>query len=139
MTKPGERRRVGRVRVLYLVACRLAATEEVDALEAVARAGSWTRASLARVSLLYLLSLGAGFVAGLAFLVPRVALSLVAGRSLVLFLAGTSVLVLAQMLVSLAYDLAVTGAFVALWPARRGGDVPPVAYAPVEESPPRLM
>jgi len=127
------------LRVLYLVACRLAASEDVDALEAVARAGSWTRASLSRVALLYLLSLAAGFVAGFAFLVPRFALSLVAGRSLVLFLTGTGVLVLAQMLVSLSYDLVVTGAFVALWPARREGSVPPVAYAPAEEAPPRLV
>ncbi|HEX5856448.1 MAG TPA: hypothetical protein VFZ57_12580, partial [Thermoanaerobaculia bacterium] len=123
------------LRVLYLVACRLAASEDVDSLEAVARAASWTRASLSRVSLLYLLSLAAGFVAGFAFLVPRFALSLVAGRSLVLFLTGTGVLVLAQMFLSLSYDLAVTGAFVALWPARGGGGVPPVAYAPAEEAP----
>jgi len=127
------------LRVLYLVACRLAASEDVDALEAVARATSWTRASLSRVALLYLLSLAAGFVAGFAFLVPRFTLSLVAGRSLVLFLTGTGVLVLAQMLVSLSYDLAVTGAFVALWPARREGSAPPVGYAPDEEVPPRLV
>jgi hypothetical protein len=127
------------LRVLYLVACRLAASEDVDALEAFARAGSWTRASLSRAALLYLLSLGAGFVAGFAFLVPRFVLSLVAGRSLVLFLTGTGVLVLAQMFVSLSYDLAVTGAFVALWPAGRGGSVPPMAYAPAEELPPRLV
>jgi hypothetical protein len=126
------------LRVLYLVAGRLAASEDVDALEAVARAGSWTRASLPRVALLYLLSLGAGFVAGFAFLVPRFALSLVAGRSLALFLTGTGVLVLAQMFVSLSYDLAVTGAFVALWQAKTGSS-PPVAYAPAEEIPPRLV
>jgi len=127
------------LRVLYLVACRLAASEDVDALEAFARAGSWTRASLARVALLYLLSLAAGFVAGFAFVVPRFALSLVAGHALVLFLTGTGVLVLAQTFVSLSYDLAVTGAFVALWPARTEGSVPPVAYAPAEEVPPRLV
>ena len=127
------------LRVLYLVACRLAASEDVDALEAVGRAGSWTRASLSRVVLLYLLSLAAGFVAGFAFLVPRFALSLVAGRSLVLFLAGTGILVLAQMLVSLSYDLAVTGSFVALWPATERGSAPPVAYAPAEEVLSRLV
>jgi hypothetical protein len=105
------------LRVLYLVACRLAASEDVDALEAVGRAVSWTRASLSRTVLLYLLTLAAGFVLGFVFLVPRLALSLVGGRSFVLFAIGTSVIVLAQMLVSVAYDLSVSGAFVSLWPA----------------------
>jgi hypothetical protein len=117
------------LRVLYLVACRLAATEEVDAFEAVARAASWVRASLSRVVLLYLLSLAAGFVSGFAFLVPRLTLSLLPGHSVVLFFAGTGLLVLAQTLVSLAYDLTVTGAFVSLWPAASGGSVPPVTFA----------
>ncbi len=107
------------LRVLYLVACRLAASEDVDALEAVARAVTWTRASLARVVLLYLLTLAAGFVAGFAFLVPRLALSLVGGHLFVLFALGTGVIVLAQILVSFAYDLSVSGAFVSLWPAGR--------------------
>lgn len=106
-------------RVLYLVACRLAVSEDVDALEAVGRAVSWTRASLSRTVLLYLLTLAAGFVMGLAFLVPRFALSLAGGHSLVLFVLGTGVIVLAQMLVGLAYDLTVSGAFVSLWPAGR--------------------
>jgi hypothetical protein len=105
------------LRVLYLVASRLAASEDVDALEAVARAVSWTRASLSRAVLLYLLTLAAGFVSGLAFLVPRLALSLVGGRSFVLFAFGTGGIVLAQMLVGFAYDLSVSGAFVSLWPA----------------------
>jgi hypothetical protein len=105
------------LRVLYLVACRLTASEDVDALEAVGRAVTWTRASLSRVVLLYLLSLAAGFVSGFAFLVPRLALSLVGGSSLVLFAFGTGVIVLAQMLVSVAYDLSVSGAFVSLWPS----------------------
>ena len=104
------------LRVLYLVSCRLAATDDVDALEAVARAVSLIRSSLSRVVLLYLLTLAAGFVAGFAFLVPRLALSFFAGRSLVLFIAGTALLLAAQMLVSFAYDLVVTGAFVSLWP-----------------------
>jgi hypothetical protein len=107
------------LRVLYLVACRLAASEDVDALEAVARAVSWTRASLPRIVLLYLLTLAAGFVSGFAFLVPRLALSLVGGHAVVLFALGTGVIVLAQMLVSVAYDLSVSGAFVSLWPAGR--------------------
>jgi hypothetical protein len=105
------------LRVLYLVACRLAASEDVDALEAVARAISWTRASLSRVVLLYLLSLAAGFVSGFAFLVPRLALSLIGGRSFVLFALGTGVIGAAQLLVGFAYDLSVSGAFVSLWPA----------------------
>jgi len=107
------------LRVLYLVACRLAASEDVDALEAVRRAVSWTCASLSRVVLLYLLTLAAGFVSGFAFLVPRLALSLVGGHAVVLFALGTGVIVLAQMLVSVAYDLSVSGAFVSLWPAGR--------------------
>jgi hypothetical protein len=107
------------LRVLYLVACRLATSEDVDALEAVGRAVSWTRASLSRTVLLYLLTLAAGFVSGLAFLVPRLALSLVGGHSFVLFALGTGVIVLAQLLVGFAYDLSVSGAFVSLWPAGR--------------------
>jgi hypothetical protein len=107
------------LRVLYLVSCRLAASEDVDALEAVGRAVSWTRASLSRVVLLYLLTLAAGFVSGVAFLVPRLALSLIGGHSFVLFAFGTGVIVLAQMLVGFAYELSVSGAFVSLWPAGR--------------------
>jgi hypothetical protein len=117
------------LRVLYLVACRLAAAEDVDALEAVARAVSWSRASLSRVVLLYLLSLAAGFVSGFAFLVPRLILSLFAGHFMVLFVAGTGLILIAQMLVSFAYDLAVSGAFVSLWPAANGESVPPVTFA----------
>lgn len=118
------------LRVLYLVACRLAASEDVDALEAVGRAVSWTRASLSPTVLLYLLSLAAGVVSGFAFLVPRLALSLASGRSFVLFAFGTGVVVLAQMLVGFAYDLSVSGAFVSLWPAAPAGmtssaDAPP--------------
>lgn len=112
------------LRVLYLVACRLAASEDVDALEAVGRAVSWTRASLSRTVLLYLLTLAAGFVSGFAFLVPRLALSLVGGHSFVLFALGTGVIVLAQLLVSVAYDLSVSGAFVSLWPAAPAGMTP---------------
>jgi hypothetical protein len=118
------------LRVLYLVACRLAVSEDVDALEAVARAVSWVRASLSRVVLLYLLTLAAGFVSGFAFLIPRLTLSLLSGRSVVLFFAGTAVLVLAQMLVSFAYDLTVSAAFVSLWPAARDGDAPPATFTP---------
>ncbi|MDL2718212.1 MAG: hypothetical protein PT977_10680 [Acidobacteriota bacterium] len=106
-------------RVLYLVACRLTVSEDVDALEAVGRAVAWTRASLSRTVLLYLLTLAAGFVTGVAFLVPRFALSLAGGHSLIFFVLGTGVIVLAQMLVGLAYDLTVSGAFVSLWPAGR--------------------
>jgi hypothetical protein len=127
------------LRVLYLVSCRLAAGDDVDALEAVARAVSLVRASLSRVVVLYLLSLAAGFVSGLAFIVPRFVLSFFAGRSLALFLAGTGVLVAAQLLVSLAYDLVVTGSFVSLWPAASGGSVPPVASAPDGDAPPILV
>ncbi|MEO8587596.1 MAG: hypothetical protein ABI584_15630 [Acidobacteriota bacterium] len=106
-------------RVLYLVACRLTVSEDVDALEAVGRAVAWTRASLSRVVLLYLLTLAAGFVTGVAFLVPRLALSLAGGHSFVFFVLGTGAIFLAQMLVGLAYDLTVSGAFVSLWPAGR--------------------
>jgi len=127
------------LRVLYLVSCRLAASDDVDALEAVARAVSLIRAALSRVVLLYLLSLAAGVVAGFAFLVPRMFVSFFAGRSLVLFLAGTGLLVAAQMLVSLAYDLVVTGAFVSLWPSAGGGNVPPVALAPGDDVSPALV
>ena len=124
------------LRVLYLVSCRLAASDDVDALEAVARAVSLVRTSLSRVVLLYLLSLAAGVVTGFAFVVPRFLLAFLAGRSLVLFLSGTGLLVAAQLLVSLAYELVVAGAFVSLWPAASGGSAPPVAASPDGGVPP---
>jgi hypothetical protein len=127
------------LRVLYLVSCRLAASDDVDALEAVARAVSLIRTSLSRVVVLYLLTLAAGFVSGFAFLVPRFALSFFAERSLVVFLAGTGLLVAAQMLVSFAYDLVVTGSFVSLWPVASGGSVLPVVSAPDGDAPPVLV
>ena len=127
------------LRVLYLVSCRLAATDDVDGLEAVARAVALTRASLSRVVVLYLLTLAVGFVSGFAFLVPRFALSFFAGRSLVLFVAGTGLLVATQLLVSLAYDLVVTGSFVSLWPVTSAGSVPPAASASDGDAPPILV
>jgi hypothetical protein len=123
------------LRVLYLVSCRLAASDDVDALEAVARAVSLIRTSPSRVVLLYLLSIAFAFVSGFAFVVPRFALSLVAGRSFVLFFTGTGLLMAAQMLVGFAYDLVVTGAFVSLWPVASGGNAPPVALAPGGDAP----
>lgn len=127
------------LRVLYLVSCRLAASDDVDAFEAVARAASLIRASLSRVVLLYLLTLAAAFVSGFAFLVPRLALSFFVGRSLALLVAGMGLLMAAQMLVSFAYDLVVAGAFVSLWPVADGGSVPPVASAPDGDAPPLLV
>ncbi len=123
------------LRVLYLVSCRFAASDDVDALEAVARAVSLIRTSLSRVVLLYLLTLAAGFVSGFAFLVPRIAVSFFAGHSLVLFVVGTGLLLTAQLLVSLSYDLVVTGSFVSLWPAAGAGGVPPVVSAPGGDAP----
>ena len=105
------------LRVLYLVASRLAVSEDVDALEAVARAESWTRASLSRTVVLYLLSLAAGFVSGFAFVIPRLAFSFFGGHSFVLFAVGMGVVVVAQILVGFAYDLSVSASFVSLWPA----------------------
>lgn len=125
------------LRVLYLVACRLAATDDVDALEAVARSVSLVRASLSRVVVLYLLTLAAGFVTGFAFVIPRFAVSFLAGRSLVVFVAGTGFLMAAQMLVSFAYDLVVTGAFVSLWPVPPGGV--PFAASPTESDAPPVL
>ncbi len=127
------------IRVLYLVSCRLAASDDVDALEAVARSVSLIRSSLSQVVLLYLLSLAAAFVSGFAFLVPRFAVSFLAGHSLVLFVAGTGLLLAAQMLVTLSYDLVVTGSFVSLWPVTSGESVPPVASAPEGDAPPFLV
>lgn len=114
------------LRVVYLVACRIVASDDVDALEAVARATSWTRVSLSRVVLMYLLSIAGGVVVGLAFEFPRLALQFLAGRTLWLLAAATGLLLVIQMLVGLAYDLVVSGCFVVLWPPRAEGDVPPI-------------
>jgi hypothetical protein len=112
------------LRALYLVACRLVASEDVDALEAVARATSWTMASLTRVVLTYLLTVAGAIVVGAAFQFPRLASQLLAGRSLPLFFAATGLVVILQTLASFAYDLVVTGSFVALWPALAAGAPP---------------
>ncbi len=127
------------LRILYLVAGRLAAAAEIDALEAVARAAAWTRASLSRAVFLYLLTLAAGFVTGFAFLVPRAALSIVGMRSLAVFAFGTAVILLAQILVALAFDLAVSGSFVALWPAAASIGEEKKTGVPAQDAPPVLV
>lgn len=126
------------LRVLYLVACRLAASEDVDGLEAFGRAVSWTRASLSSAVVLYLLTLAAGLVTGFAFAIPRLALTLVGGRSFAVFALGSAVIILAQALVGFAYDLTVSGAFVSLWPAvpPAGGPSSGAVPAVANSSPP---
>ena len=126
------------LRVLYLVACRLAVSEDVDGLEAFGRAVAWTRASLSAAVVLYLLTLAAGLVTGFAFAIPRFALTLVGGNSFATFALGSAVIILAQTLVGFAYDLTVSGSFVSLWPAAPTADVPPPGARPniADTSPP---
>jgi uncharacterized protein (DUF983 family) len=72
---------------------------------------------------------------GLAFVFPRMVLTFAAGWAHVGVWAPVLVsgaFILLQMVAAFAFDLAVTGAFVALWPAEEGQ----VAQAAQEPPPP---
>jgi hypothetical protein len=117
------------LRVVYLVAGRVIAVEGLDALAATGRAIALVKESPGRAATLYLLTVGGAMAVGVAFVFPRMILTLAAGTANVgvwvpMFV--TAAFILLQMGAGFAYDLAVTGAFVALWPA----DAAQVAQGP---------
>jgi hypothetical protein len=116
------------LRVVYLVAGRVLAVEGLDALEATGRAIALVRASPGRAATLYLLTVGGAMAVGLAFVFPRIVLTFAAGWTNAGVWAPVLVsgaFILLQMGAGFAYDLAVTGAFVALWPADAAKEPPP--------------
>jgi hypothetical protein len=108
------------MRVVYLAAGRVIAVEGLDALAATGRAIALVKESPGRTLTLYALTVGGAMAVGLAFVFPRVVLTFVAGLAhggVWSFFAVTGFFILLQIGAGLAYDLAVTGSFVALWPA----------------------
>lgn len=122
------------MRVVYLAAGRVVAVEGLDALAATGRAIALVKESLGRSLTLYLLTVGGAMAVGIAFVVPRLVVTLVARFTHAGFwapLAVSAVLVVLQIGAGLAYDLAVTGSFVALWPA----ETAPAALTAMPEPP----
>ena len=118
------------LRVVYLVAGRVLAVEGLDALAATARAIALVRAAPGRAATLYLLTVGGAMAVGLAFVFPRMVLTFAAGWMNAGVWAPVLVsgaFILLQMGAAFAFDLAVTGAFIALWPAEaaRAAQEPP--------------
>jgi hypothetical protein len=108
------------MRVVYLVAGRALAVEGLDALAATGRAIELVKKSPGRTLTLYLLTVGGAMAVGLAFVFPRVFLTLAAGwthAGVWAVFSVTAFFMVLQVGAGLAYDLAVTGSFVALWPA----------------------
>ena len=108
------------MRLVYLVAGRVVAVEGLDALASTGRAISLVKESFGRAATLYLLTVGGAMAVGLAFVFPRIVLTFAAGWTNAGVWAPVLVsgaFILLQMGAGFAYDLAVTGAFVALWPA----------------------
>ena len=108
------------MRVVYLVAGRVLAVEGLDALASTGRAISLVKESFGRSMTLYFLTVGGALAVGLAFVFPRVVLTLAAdwsGAGVWAGLVVTAFFIVLQVGAGLAYDLAVTGSFVALWPA----------------------
>lgn len=117
------------LRVVYLVAGRVLAAERVDALSATGRAIALVKGAPGRAATLYLLTVAGAMAVGLAFVVPRLVLTSLAGLAQDGFwapLVVSAAFVVLQVGAGLAYDLAVTGSFVALWPA----EVVPVDAGP---------
>ncbi|HQQ76995.1 MAG TPA: hypothetical protein PLB01_06540 [Thermoanaerobaculia bacterium] len=115
------------LRVVYLVAGRVLAIEGLDALAAAGRAIALVRASPGRAATLYLLTVGGAMAVGLAFVFPRIVLTFAAGWTdagawAPVLVSGAFILL--QMGAGFAYDLSVTGAFVALWPADEAKEPP---------------
>ncbi len=128
----------GALRIVYLAAGRAIAVERLEALAATARGIAQAGEIPGRAVTLYLLTLAGGMTVGLAFVLPRVVLTFVAGAvnaGTWALVAISVVFILVQTLATLAYDAAITGSFVALWP--QDGAVPqaPVPETPVSEPP----
>ncbi len=107
------------LRVVYLAAGRVLATERVDCLGAVARAMALVRECPGRAATLYLLTVAGAMTVGLAFVVPRLVATFAAGAvhsGFGVIVCISAFFILLQVAATLAYDLAVTGSFVALWP-----------------------
>jgi hypothetical protein len=133
------------MRVVYLVAGRAIAVEGLDALAATGRAIALVKESLGRSLTLYFLTVGGALAVGLAFVLPRVVLTFVvtlAHAGVAGLFAVTGFFILMQVGAGLAYDLCVTGSFVALWPAETApaGPADPSAvtapYVPADASEP---
>lgn len=123
----------GAARIVYLAAGRAVAAERLDALAAVARGIAQLRESPGRAVTLYLLTIAGGMAVGLAFVLPRMVATFAAGatRSGMYFVMGVTAFFFAlQMLATLAYDAAVTGAFVALWPQDAPAEAAPDELRP---------
>jgi hypothetical protein len=108
------------MRVIYLVAGRTIAVEGLDALAATGRAIALVKESLGRSLTLYFLTVGGALAVGLAFVFPRIVLTFVASfahAGAVGLVVVSGFFILLQVGAGLAYDLCVTGSFVALWPA----------------------
>ena len=119
------------LRVVYLAAARVIAVDGVDALAAVGRAMALSKESPGRAAVLYLLTVAGAMAVGLAFVVPRVVLTMAAGLAshgawAVFGVSGLFVVL--QTTATLAYEVVIAGAFVALWPQEPPG--PDGAAAP---------
>ena len=122
------------LRAVYLVAGRVLVRESVDALAAVGRAVAFVRESPGRTAALYVIGIAGAMAVGIAFVVPRMVLTLSAGAlrpGIWVPLAVSGAFVVLQVAAGMAYDLAVTGSFVALWPADSAAD----AASPPEIAP----
>ena len=118
------------MRVVYLVAGRVLAVEGLDALASTGRAISLVKESFGRSLTLYFLTVGGAMAVGLAFVFPRMVLTLAAGSLNAGIWAPmfvTAAFIALQVGAGLAYDLAVTGSFVALWPAEAPPGAAPAA------------
>ncbi len=124
----------GALRAVYLAAGRLLVREPLDALGAVGRAVALVRESPGRTAALYLLGVAGGMAVGLGFVVPRMVLTFIAGwarAGLWVVAVVSGAFFLLQIGASLTYGLAVTGSFVALWPAEAAPEGPsPPEIAP---------
>lgn len=115
------------MRVVYLAAGRVVAVEGLDALAATGRAIALVKESFGRSLTLYFLTVGGAMAVGLAFVFPRVVLTFAVGwahSGVWAVFAVTAFFIALQIGAGLAYNLAVTGSFVALWPAQAAPAAP---------------
>ena len=118
------------MRIVYLVAGRAVTVEGLDALAATGRAIALVKESLGRALTLYFLTVGAAMAVGLAFVFPRVVLTFAVGwvhSGVWAVFAVSGLFIVLQVGAGLAFDLAVTGSFVALWPQEPAAE--PAAHA----------